>query len=159
MGSHFTTIKKQRFQTPKNMTVTNFGCGLSNFNGAKLMIGFNLPLHLSTVICIAVAEVHKSWYRSYMSWECGLLLSGALFCFIGYLIAGIGLAKSNHKVLLASLGIVGMAILPYDSIFIPLTIYYLTLQIWSLCLIYGAEFEATANPIYPKDDPILLERN
>ena len=153
------------------MTVTNFGCGMSNFNGAKLMIGFNLPLHLSTVICIAVAEVHKSWYRSYMSWECGLLLSGALFCLIGYIIAGIGLAKSNHKVLLASLGIVGfggflvtfgligMAILPYDSILIPLTIYYLTLQIWSLCLIYGAGFEAMANPVYPKDDPILLERN
>merc|ERR1711993_36830 len=99
MGSHFTTIKKQILNS-KNMTVTNFGCGLSNFNGAKLMIGFNLPLHLSTVICIAVAEVHKSWYRSYMSWECGLLLSGALFCLIGYIIAGIGLAKSNHKVLL-----------------------------------------------------------
>ena len=134
------------------------------------MIGFNLPLHLSTVICIAVAEVHKSWYKSYLSWECGLLLSGALFCFIGYIIAGIGLAKSNHKVLLASLGIVGfggflvtfgfigMGWL-YYSVFIVLTIYYLTLQIWSLCLIYGAGFEAMANPIYPTDDPILLERN
>merc|ERR1712029_223741 len=138
MGSHFSTIKKQ-IPNSKNMTVTNFGCGMSNFNGAKLMIGFNLPLHLSTAICIAVAEVNKSWYRSYMSWECGLLLSGALFCFIGYLIAGIGLAKSNHKVLLASLGIVGFGGMGwlYYSVFIVLTIYYLTLQIWSLCLIYG----------------------
>ena len=96
------------------------------------MIGFNLPLHLSTAICIAVAEVHKSWYRSYMSWECGLLMSGAL---------------SNHKVLLASLGIVGfggflvtfgfigMGFL-YYSVFIVLTIYYLTLQIWSMMILF-----------------------
>ena len=156
------------------MPVWNFGCGMTNFNGAKLVTGFNLPLHLSTLICIAVDEASRYRYHyhgnymSSLSWKCGLLLTGALFCFLGYFIAGIGLVKSSHKVLFGSLAIIGFGALLFTTglcgtvsffhfIIIPFIIYYLTLQVWSWCLIFGTALETMNSPTYPKDGPILLQ--
>ena len=179
------------------MPVWNFGCGMSNFNGAKLATVSHLPFHLSTLICIGVydattrARFHRYYDENYgnygnygpppsmhppsMHWTLALLLTGALFCFLGYLIAGIGLVTSIRKVLFGSLAIIGFGALlfviglcgnavilmsyhaPYGIIFIPLIIYYLTLQVWSWCLIFGTALETMNSPTYPKDGPILLQ--
>ena len=163
------------------MPVWNFGCGMSNFNGAKLATVCHLPFHLSTLICIVVTDATtRAWFRRYY-WENGgkypppppfpfkenglmpltsaLLLTGALFCFLGYFIAGIGLATSKRKVLFGSLAIIGFGAVLfviglcgiasdyaiYRIKFIPLIIYYLTLQVWGWCLIFGTALELTKN--------------
>ena len=103
-----------------------------------------------------------------MHWTLALLLTGALFCFLGYFIAGIGLATSIRKVLFGSLAIIGFGALLfviglcgiasdyaiYRIKFIPLIIYYVTLQVWGWCLIFGTALELTS---YTKEDHIPLQ--